>query len=85
MASDREVGHLNDLPNLRQLEVDIHNHFYQKGLVTSFSASIGERQPSPGQCFWFQVEFSDEPDDGLFAFLTEHPNRAQLTHLAIEV
>ena len=32
-----------------------------------------------------KVEFSDEPDDGLFAFLTEHPNRARLTHLAIEV
>ena len=29
VASDREVGHLNDLPNLRQLEVDIHHHFYQ--------------------------------------------------------
>jgi len=50
VASDREIGHLNDLPHLRQLE----------------------------------VEFSDEPEDGLFSFLTEHPNRAHFTHLAIE-
>ena len=35
--------------------------------------------------FWPQVEFSDEPDDGLFSFLMEHPNRAHFTHLAIEV
>jgi len=31
-----------------------------------------------------EVEFSDEPEDGLFSFLTEHPNRAHFTHLALE-
>ena len=31
------------------------------------------------------MEFTDDPDTGLFSLLTEHPNRVHFTHLYIEV
>ena len=67
-ASDQEVGHLNDLPHLRHLEVD---KAPPRKVIRLF--------------FLPQVEFSDDPDTGLFSLLTEHPNRVHFTHLYIEV